>query len=136
MKWETDPSGIPIDGWGLWMRPQDMAKLGYLYLRQGVWDGQQITPASWIKASTQPYFQIDEPLEPWELTYGYGWWLHEYDAYGAHGAGGQFITVLPNLDVVVVFTGDLLESEFIQPELLVREYVIPAVLSAPQHSNQ
>jgi CubicO group peptidase (beta-lactamase class C family) len=129
VEWETDPSGIPIGGWGLWMRPRDMAKLGYLYLNDGIWDGQQIIPVDWVRKSTEKHFQVEEPLEPWDLYYGYGWWLHEFGPYAAHGRGGQFIFVIPDLDMVVVFTSGLEESDFVQPELLINDFIIPAVIS-------
>jgi CubicO group peptidase (beta-lactamase class C family) len=129
VEWETDPSGIPIGGWGLQLRPRDLAKLGYLYLNEGAWDGQQIIPADWVRESTQKRVRVEEHLEPWDLHYGYGWWLHEFGAYAAHGRGGQFIFVIPDLDVVVVFTSWLPESEFVQPELLIRDFIVPAVIS-------
>jgi CubicO group peptidase (beta-lactamase class C family) len=128
VEWETDSSGIPIGGWGLWMRPRDMAKLGYLYLNEGVWDGQQVIPADWVRESTEPRLQVEEVLEPWDLYYGYGWWVHEFGAYAAHGRGGQFIFVFPDLEVVVVFTSSLPESKFVEPELLIRDFVVPAVI--------
>ena len=129
VEWETDPSGIPVGGWGLWMRPRDMAKLGHLYLNEGAWDGRQIIPVDWVRESTEEHLQVEEPVEPWDLYYGYGWWLHGFGAYAAHGRGGQFVFVIPDLDVVVVFTSWLPESEFVQPELLIRDFVVPAVIS-------
>jgi CubicO group peptidase (beta-lactamase class C family) len=128
--WETEPSGIPIGGWGLSLTPRDMAKIGVLYLDNGVWDGQQILPADWVRASTHGHVQIDEPLEPWELQLGYGWWLHEFGAYAAHGRGGQFIFVTPDLDLVVVFTGGLDDSTFTEPELLLRDVILPVARSS------
>jgi CubicO group peptidase (beta-lactamase class C family) len=128
--WETDPQGIPNGGWGLSMLPRDMAKIGLLYLNDGVWDGQQILPAEWITASTQRYFQVPKPLEPWDLYYGYTWWLHgDGSYYAAHGRGGQFIYVLPEQGMVVVFTRDVNtpDDEFIGPQQLIREHIVPAV---------
>jgi len=130
VKWETDPKGIPNGGWGLSMLPRDIAKFGLLYLNDGVWDGQQIVPVEWIEVSTQKYFQVPKPLEPWDLYYGYTWWLHgDGSYYAAHGRGGQFIYILPEQHMVVVFTSDVNtpEDEFIRPEQLIREYIVPAV---------
>ncbi len=129
MYWESDPNNIPSGGWGLWLRPGDLAKIGYLYMHEGTWDGQQLVPVDWVRVSTQPHIQVDEPLEPWDLQLGYCWWLHQPGFYGAHGAGGQFIFIIPEQQMVVVFTSGLKESEFVQPELLVRDFIMPAAVS-------
>jgi CubicO group peptidase (beta-lactamase class C family) len=112
------------------MKPRDMAKFGYLYLNQGAWDGQQIIPAEWIEATTKRYIQVSEPLEPWDLYMGYLWWLHEDGLYAAHGMKGQFIYVIPEFDLVVVFTSHISDAKFSQPQLLIRDYIIPAVESS------
>jgi CubicO group peptidase (beta-lactamase class C family) len=114
------------------MKPRDMAKLGYLYLNQGVWDGRQIIPAEWIKATTERHIQVPDPLEPWDLYLGYAWWLHENGLYAAHGMKGQFIYVIPESDLVVVFTSNIPDAEFVQPQLLIRDYIIPAVTPATE----
>lgn len=132
IRWQLDFNDIPKGGWGLAMKPRDMAKLGYLYLNQGVWDGQQIIPAEWIESSTERYIQVPEPLEPWDLYMGYLWWLHEDGPYAAHGMKGQFIYVIPESDLVVVFTSNITDAKFVHPQLLIREYIIPAVITARQ----
>jgi CubicO group peptidase (beta-lactamase class C family) len=129
--WQKDIDGIVKGGWGLKLVPRDMAKLGYLYLNKGVWDGQQIVPTSWIEATTAKHIQVPEPLEPWDLYMGYLWWLHEDGPYAAHGMKGQFIYVIPESDLVVVFTGDIPDAKFAQPQLLIRDYIIPACHSSP-----
>jgi CubicO group peptidase (beta-lactamase class C family) len=58
--------------------------------------------------------------------YGYLWWIDSHGGYSAHGFGGQYIFVLPQLDMVVVFTGGLPNSEFPVPSQLVKTYLIPA----------
>jgi len=131
VRWKTDLEGIPKGGWGMAMTPRDMAKLGYLYLNGGEWDGRQIIPAEWIKASTERHIQVPEPLEPWDLYMGYLWWLHEDGPYAAHGTKGQFIYVIPESDLVVVFTGNITDAKFAQPQLLIRDYIIPAVTALP-----
>jgi CubicO group peptidase (beta-lactamase class C family) len=125
--WKSDLEGIPKGGWGLALKPRDMARLGYLYLNQGLWVDQQIIPATWVEASAQRHIQVPEPLEPWDLYMGYLWWVHGDGPYAAHGMRGQFIYVIPDLDLVVVFTSDIPDSKFAEPQLLIRDYVIPAV---------
>jgi CubicO group peptidase (beta-lactamase class C family) len=91
--WPSDPHGNNW-GWGdLKLAPHDMAKLGYLYLNEGLWDGQQVVSAAWVKAATSGDF------------YGYLWWLKPSGTYFATGRGGQEIWVMPDRDMVVVMTG-------------------------------
>jgi CubicO group peptidase (beta-lactamase class C family) len=129
-EWETDPEGTPIGGWGLWLTTRDLAKLGYLYLKEGRWADQRVIPADWVRKSAQETIQVDQHLEPWSLGYGYGWWVHEIGAYAAHGRGGQFIFVIPDLDLVVVITSWLEGGDFVDAELLVRDFIMPAVVSS------
>lgn len=128
--WGSDQDGVTRSGWGLGMAPRDMARIGLLYLNGGVWEGQQVVPGAWVKKSVERRFQIENPGEPWGLYYGHGWWLHDIGAFAAHGSGGQFIYVMPDLDVVAVFTGGLSDSDFAEPELLIRDCVTPAAASS------
>ena len=100
--WQTDQQGLSNGGYGLWLRPRDMARTGYLYLNQGNWNGQQIVPAEWVAASTR----ATGPA----TYYGYHWWLPEVEGprrYLAGGYGGQNIVVVPetNLNVVITAAG-------------------------------
>lgn len=97
---------------------RDMARLGYLMLREGNWDGRQLVPRDWVKkivSLVTPMHEINPPS--WReygkgslWGYGYMWWVwddHHREgpfagAFTARGAIGQFITVLPVLDMVVV----------------------------------
>jgi CubicO group peptidase (beta-lactamase class C family) len=122
--WPSNPQGISI-GWGeLRMRSHDMAKIGYLYLNEGLWDGQQIVPAPWVKASTRRH-------TPATLSdgYGYQWWVDAAGYYMALGYAGQYIVVVPEKDLVVVFTSDLSESNFFVPESLLKQFILPAAES-------
>lgn len=102
--WPTDPQGLH-HGWGdLRMYPRDLAKLGYLFLHRGRWEDRQIVPADWIERATRA--QVSGPAG--DADYGYGWWAFKGQyagMYEARGRGGQFVTVAPARDVVVVFTG-------------------------------
>lgn len=118
--WEKDPSGIPIGGWGLRLAPRDMAKLGYLYLHEGMWEGKQVVPVSWVRASTRRHVQADAG---W--GYGYQWWVDPaVPMYAALGRYGQSVFVVPSLDMVAVFTARIDSND---PEAeLVRKYFVPA----------
>jgi CubicO group peptidase (beta-lactamase class C family) len=99
----------------MWFSTRDMARIGYLMLRNGKWNEQQIIPADWVKTTTSVVTTNKEAIEEktayFHFGYGYLWWIWDapynngaYEgAYSATGAYGQFITVLPKLDLVVAF---------------------------------
>jgi len=129
--WEADPQGITTGNNGLTLRPQDMAKLGYLYLHNGQWQGKQIVPAKWVQASTTKHMETKGKMNAAEDDgYGYYWWIDSFGGYSAHGFGGQYIFVLPKLDMVVVFTGGLSDPNFPAPHQLVKTFLLPAAQSA------
>lgn len=98
--WEADPQGFS-HGWGdLHLNPEDSAMLGYLWLHNGIWNGQQIVSTSWVSESIQPQSRNVGN----DYGYGYGWWLSPIDFY-AEGRDGQFIRVIPSINTVVVITG-------------------------------
>ena len=102
--WPSDPQGVST-GWGdLHLRPRDMAKIGYLWLHQGRWEGRQIVPAEWMQAATQTHSHPGQG----NVEYGYGFWVYPQRKpieYEALGRGGQRITVTPAENRIVVFTG-------------------------------
>lgn len=109
VNWHCDLEGHYSGGFGLSLTPRDMAKFGYLYLKNGVWDGVQIIPQQWIKESTSKQVSVDS-----DSAYGYLFWLKEVkakdgkvlEAYAAAGSGGQYIVVVPQLDIVTVITAN------------------------------
>jgi CubicO group peptidase (beta-lactamase class C family) len=104
VRWPSDPQGVSR-GWGdLRMLPQDMAKIGYLFLKQGQWKGRQVLHPSWIAKSTQSWIELPGR----EQSYGYGWWVYPHRTpmmYEALGRGGQRISVCPEKNLVAVLTG-------------------------------
>ncbi|MBN1813270.1 MAG: serine hydrolase [Anaerolineae bacterium] len=120
VSWESDDDGIRIGGWGLNLTPRDMAKFGYLYLNDGVWDGQQVVPAEWVRTSVEKHVETDD-----DLGYGYQWWTYpSLDAYAAIGRDAQLIFVIPDQDVVAVFTAELDDADALFE--LIEEFVAPA----------
>ena len=87
--WVADPQGINTAGWGLFITPADMAKIGQLYLNCGTWNGKQLIPSEWIDESTTEHSRWDEL----KLSYGYLWWVFDGDSYAAIGDGGNVIYV-------------------------------------------
>ncbi|MEH2503656.1 CubicO group peptidase (beta-lactamase class C family) [Bradyrhizobium sp. AZCC 1578] len=104
----ADAQGV-IDGEaGLSLAPHDMARFGYLYLRNGMWDGKQIIPASWVDRAREGRVKAT-----FGFRYANLWWsLPEKDAYMARGRHSQLILVLPKLDIVAVMTGILRDDQF------------------------
>jgi hypothetical protein len=130
VRWETSPQGIDVGYGGMWLRPRDMAKFGWLYLNKGRWEKRQIISEAWVEASTRGH--ISATLFD---RYGYQWWIDSAGYYAAVGYKGQRIFVVPAKNMVVVFTSDLPGSSFILQRLL-SEYVIPAAASpAPLPAN-
>lgn len=101
--WPTDPAGLS-HGWGdLQLRPRDLAKIAFLMLHGGEWDGKRVVSRSWIAWSTAPRVKYGD-----DDYYGYGWWSHQgapTGFYEAIGRGGQRLSVWPEKDVIVVMTG-------------------------------
>ena len=114
-----DAQGISDGGNGFSMTIYDMAKFGQLYLNNGVWEGEQIIPEEWVKESTSVQFRRYSGT----ANYGYQWWVRtfgeqNYDAYFAQGYAGQFIFVVPDLELVTVFTSNYEGSSSIYWQLM------------------
>jgi CubicO group peptidase (beta-lactamase class C family) len=119
------PEGLPHTGGGLNLRAQDMARIGYLLLRQGRWGERQIIAEDWLKQSMQHWVRNPRTFNSHAVDYGYLWWLlpldgigitqgEDADIYTASGARDQWIFVIPKYDMVVVVTGNT-SSTFAQP---------------------
>jgi len=107
---------------GLFMRPRDMARLGYLMLMDGAWDGQPIVSPEWVEASTQALYRT-----PWGEGYGYQWWtLPRTDVFMATGHYDQRIYVSPEHNLVAVFTAHIEDEDPHPTENWVRQYVLAA----------
>jgi CubicO group peptidase (beta-lactamase class C family) len=103
VQWRRDPQGVSTGGYGVYLQPRDMAKLGYLWLRGGAWEGQRLLPPEWldkVKRAT-----VDMGLGR-DLRYGNLFWsMPAKDVYIATGFHRQLIVVMPVVDIVAVFTG-------------------------------
>jgi len=108
--WAKDPEGINTGGWGLFLKPRDMAKLGYLFLHNGRWADRQIVSADWVKAAVQKHAEWKNQsfYDSGNGGYGYQWWLVNNGGYTALGFGSQIILVYPDKNLVIVTTCDIL----------------------------
>jgi CubicO group peptidase (beta-lactamase class C family) len=104
--WNLTPSGDGYGGGGAYIRPRDLLKIGLLYLGNGAWNGRQIVPKSWVERSTAFQIKISD-----QTSDGFAWHRFQldvagrkYQEYEASGNGGQLVIVVPELQLVVVFT--------------------------------
>ena len=111
--WKHTLLGLPDTEGGLYLASRDLARIGLLVLQGGLWEGKRIVPADWIKESAAPAISTGDG--GWK--YGFQWWLIPYGqsgeklAWAAHGFGGQQLILVPEYDLIVVFTGwDILPS--------------------------
>jgi CubicO group peptidase (beta-lactamase class C family) len=127
--WQRSPQGEVNGGSGLELTARDMAKLGYLYLRNGVWDGETLIEPEYAAAATT-WQSAGDSTGGW-AGYGYQWWITAtnagYPAYFALGYGGQHVFVVPALDLVVVAAISRLLD---RSELRTPRYLIESIAAA------
>lgn len=131
--WGTDPQGVTNGIAGLYLTPRDLAKLGYLYLHQGQWDGEQVVPQAWMEASTreQAYIGPDEYVGGRDRRFGYLFSIFpDQGMYGYLGRAGQELFVVPEQNLVIVFTASLEVGVEASLLALVNDYIVPAVQSS------
>ena len=109
-------SGLDKGAAGMRLRSRDMLKIGLLTAAGGEWQGEQVLSNDWIERATAVQVNREKPTQ-----YGYYWWSHEVEHAGrtyrvrsCRGAGGQFIFVLPELQLVAVFTSYYADNKPIQ----------------------
>jgi CubicO group peptidase (beta-lactamase class C family) len=129
-KWDMSPRGINFGGWGLYLRTEDIAKFGQLYLQKGQWQGKQLVPAAWVQATTtRQTSNGSNPNSDWEQGYGYLFWRCRHGAFRGDGANGQFCVVMPEQDAVLAITAN---TGDMQGELNVAwDKILPAFNPAP-----
>ena len=126
IEWGESPEGINNGFEGLRLQPKDMAKIGLLFLNKGKWEDQQIISADWIEESTQSYIDGRWNGE----HYGYQWWINQAGYYSAVGMFGQAIYVIPDKNLVSVFTSHIVGKDMYISGTLFKEYIIPAIASS------
>jgi CubicO group peptidase (beta-lactamase class C family) len=106
-RWDTNPQGISLGGYGLFLKTEDIAKFGQLYLQNGKWEGKQLIPATWVQQATSKQVSNgDNPSSDWNQGYGFQFWRCRHNAFRGDGKDGQFCVVLPDQDAVVVMTAN------------------------------
>ena len=136
--WKRDYAGNVDTEGGLYLNDEDLAKLGLLYLNNGLWEGKQIVSENWVKQSVAPHVPMPYTVEGGRLYYGFSWWLIPLNgkyAWMATGIGGQELMVFPRQSPIVVFTGwDVLNGGTDVNLLLPR--LLPAVKAAACSSGK
>ena len=121
VQWATDYQGYYMDGDMMFMKARDMAKFGSLYLQQGVWDGEQLIPKDWIESATKTHVE--------ENNYGYSWWVTDFGGFVGSGAGGQYLAVLPDEDMIVVITSGIGNRHYDTLNSIMKNSILSAVVS-------
>ncbi len=104
--WQDDVSGLPKSAAGSSMRSRDMIKWGMLVQSGGLWDGEQLLPTDFVQKATSRIH-----TNPQGTSYGFFWWRHKvnvdektYDLKSGRGAGGQFIMMIDELNLIIAIT--------------------------------
>ena len=138
--WEESPQGINAGGWGLYLKTEDLAKVGQFLLQKGAWNGHQLLPKEWIEEASAnqiasypantpkekyPEMKQGDKRSDWLQGYGYQMWRCRHNCFRADGANGQYIIVVPERDAVIAMTANIGNM---QAELdLVWKYIYPAL---------
>jgi CubicO group peptidase (beta-lactamase class C family) len=136
-RWPADPQGIYFGGNEMRLTPRDLVKFGELYRNNGRHEGVQIIPEEWIRESLRP-----RAASRWtDEGYGYGWFITQiagYRAFYGWGYGGQFVHVVPELELTVVMTSDPdapRERDHLGAlRRLMRDYIVPAAVAGREHA--
>ena len=133
--WKRTPTGHPDTEGGLYLDALDLAKIGQMYMDDGVWRGTRILPAGWAKEATMRH--VDHvAANPNSPGYGYQWWRYDRrgtDIWAGNGFGGQFLIVVPQHKIVAVTNN---WNVFGTPATGILSPMIDAVLDAARVPRQ
>ena len=127
-EWGATQEGFNFGGYGLFLRTEDIAKFGQLYLQKGRWEGRQLLPVKWVEEATARQVPNDKATSArsadWRQGYGFQFWRCQNNAYRGDGRDGQICLVLPEHDAVIAITA---QTGQMQAELdLVWSKLLPA----------
>jgi CubicO group peptidase (beta-lactamase class C family) len=144
--WVVTEDDTNRGGGGLHLNTREMAKIGFLYLNDGQWNGRQIISSDWVHRSTVPHASGVGTISGVNIghgPYGYQWWISEpagMSAFSAQGYGGQLIYVVPGLDLVVTTLlagADPLAPEQQQrPIPIIEEVIVPAAIASQSSGGE
>ncbi len=153
VRWERTRDGLPIAWARMWLKPNDLAKIGLLYLQKGRWNGEQIISEAWIEASVTPHAYPKNAVDilnadftrnreassqnwvsqrffrTFSDGYGFQWWLDQAGNYTALGTHGQYLIVSPESNVIVVAFCKCRGLAQFEPAHLFYDFVLPSIQS-------
>jgi CubicO group peptidase (beta-lactamase class C family) len=132
-KWNYDLTNADKEYSQIHLRPRDMLKLGILFADGGRWHGRQVISESWVRASLAEHSHVDN------VSYGYFWWRpwlnvemptgsQHVDVMAAEGNGGQKIYLVPQYDLVAVFTAGGYNAESTPPNTIMAKIILPGLM--------
>jgi len=151
VRWEVSPQGYHMGYARMWLKPDDMAKIGLLYLQKGYWDGAQIISEAWVTESVTPHAfpknlvdvmdadgNKDKRLttaqwrganfvRPFTDGYGYQWWLDKDGSYSAVGVSGQYVMVVPQQNLVIAITSSSSRLGVFFPRKILDRFILPSI---------
>ena len=138
--WQESPAGINTGGWGLYLKTEDLARMGLCILNGGKFSGRQVIPADWVaemgkyqvpsvNAGVNQHQAVERGMDPtdndWMQGYGYQMWRCRHGAFRADGANGQYIIILPDQDAVIVTTANI--RDMAEELNLIWDHILPAL---------
>ncbi len=130
--WKRTPAGLIDTEGGLYLEARDLARIWYLFLKNGAWNGKQIVSADWVRQSVSPLVPVG--AAPNAPRYGLKWWLYPNPldssryVWAGSGFGGQMPMAVPELDLIIVFNGwNILPGRSALPRARVAERILRAV---------
>jgi len=138
--WNYDLTNADKEYSQIHMRPRDMLKLGVLFAHDGRWHGRQVISTSWVHAALSEHSHVDN------VSYGYFWWRPwlnvetlggspHIGVIAAQGNGGQKIYLVPQYDLVAVFTAGGYNAESTPPNAIMAKIILPALMAARSRSH-
>jgi CubicO group peptidase (beta-lactamase class C family) len=138
--WNYDLTNADKEYSQIHLRPRDMLKLGILFANDGSWQGHQLISSSWVRASIAEHSHVDN------VSYGYFWWRpwlnvetpdgpQHVDVVAAQGNGGQKIYLVPQYDLVAVFTAGAYNVDGTPPNSIMAKIILPALMSAAKRAE-
>ena len=130
--WKRTPTGLSDTEGGPYLKPEDLAKVGFMYLKNGTWDGKQVVQVNWVKDSLAASVTTARAGR----KYGFQWWLLPHGARGeqlawaALGFGGQKLTVTPEQELMLIMTGWDIDPRDTERSRVLPKTVLDRVLEA------
>lgn len=139
-EWQESPEGINCGGWGLFLKTEDLAKMGQLILQKGMWNGKQIAPQAWVETMSTKHVEcrpagvtpeqviergMTKETSDWLQGYCYQMWRCRNNAVRADGANGQYIIIIPEKNAVIATTANIGDMQ--QEISLIWDYILPVL---------